>query len=279
MAPKKAAHAARAVTSPSTLVPGKASTRTRRRFIIIYGAPKGRKTTTASTLDPSRTKWIVSDSNCIPTLVAMDRLPPDENLYEVSSIPECIALVNSWLDVADKEGFEALGIDSVVVDSATQFSDWHQQDVAKNSGQRFMGDNAKNNGWQQFNAEFGQFLDGLAILAKHVNVILICHAKEKPDLTKGEWASINLSPQMSLKAGRLANWVFFQTCKDVPVEAKATVDEYIQNIIESRDGSRSGKEVVLNTQPVGAWIAAGPPSLKAEEPGNLQKLLEKEGLL
>lgn len=277
MAPKKPATK---VAVASKLAPGKGSTRVKRRFIIIYGAPKARKTTTASTLDPLRTKWIISDSNCIPTLDALDRLPPDDNLYEVSSIPECIALVNTWLDVIDKEGVDAIGIDNVVVDSATQFSDWHQQDVAKNTGQRYMGDNDKNNGWQQFNAEFGQFLDGLAVLARHVNVVLICHAKEKPNLTKGEWASINLSPQMSGKAGRLANWVLYQTCKDVPVGEKQEPDAFIQNIVENRDGSRSGKEVVLNTQTCGAWIAsANVRHSKAEEPGDLQKMLETEGLL
>ena len=265
---------------PSKMKPGKASRRVKTRFIILYGAPKARKTTSASTLNPARTKWVISDSNSIPTLTALDRLPPDENIYEVTSLHEAREIVEEAINLCETEGAEALGADSFVFDSGTAFSDWHQQDVAKMSGQRFMGDNSKNNGWQQFNAEFGQFLDSLAILSKHVNVVLICHAKEKADLSKGEWAGLNLSPQMALKAGRLGNWVLYQTCRDLVVDEKQKEDAFIQNIVVERDGTRKGKEVVINTMTAGVWIASvNARHLKPEEPGDLQALLEKEGLL
>lgn len=279
MATKKAT-ALRVVASPSKLKPGTGSRRVKTRFVVLYGPPKARKTTSASTLNTARTKWIVSDSNTLPTLAYLNRVPPDENIYEVTSVPEARAIVEEAIELAEKEGADALGVDSVVVDSATQFADWHQEDIAKMTGQRFMGENSKNNGWQQFNTEFGQFLDRLAMLARHVNVILICHSKEKVDFSKGEWAGVNLSPQMALKTGRLANCVFYQTCKDIVVDEKVKPDDFIQNIVENRDGSRSGKEVIINTQTTGLNIASSNISgLAAEEPGDLQKIFEKGGLL
>lgn len=267
--------------APSKMKPGKASRRVRSRFIVLYGAPKCRKTSSASTLNPARTKWIISDSNTIATLVALNRLPPDENIYEVTSVPQGREVIEEAIGICESaDGPEALGVDTFVVDSGTAFSDWHQQDIARMTGQRFMGDNSKNNGWQQFNAEFGQFLDSLATLSKHVNVVLICHAKEKADLSKGEWAGLNLSPQMSLRAARGANWVLYQTCRDLVVDENQKEDAFIQNVVVERDGTRKGKEVVINTMTAGVWIASvNARKLKAEEPGDLQALLEKEGLL
>src|ERR1051326_6158456 len=105
MAKKKTAEAepVRALTSVaaptgSTFQPGKGAARAGKRFVILYGAPKSRKTTSVSTLHGRRVKWLVSDSNCIPTLEAMGRLPHGDDIYELPNITEAKTLVQQMLD-------------------------------------------------------------------------------------------------------------------------------------------------------------------------------------
>lgn len=218
----------------------------------------------------------VVTGNCVPTLSALDRLPPDEDIYEVSNLGDARAFCAEAIK-AGEEG--TLNVPAVVFDSLTQFYDWHQEDIARATSQRFLGDNAKNNGWHQFNVEFGQFLDDLAILGRYTTVVCILHAKEKLDFSKGTFGGIALGPAVSLKASRLANWILFQTIRqwDIPEGETVQSDDYIT--VDEVRGRKRATEVVLHTQPYNGWVATcNARNLGAEEPADLKKVLVKEGL-
>ncbi len=277
-AAKKGAATPVVPNSVSLMEAGKGSTRVKTRLIVLYGGPKVQKTGSCSTIKGA--KWIVSDPNTIPTLDALDRLPPDKDIYEVTSLKETRAVILKMLEVCEKNGPEALGCTAVIKDSATQLVDWHQQDVARETNQRFMGDVKNNNGWQQFNAEFSAFIDDLGLLSKYITVIVICHAKEKMDLSKGDWAGLNLPPQMALKMGRTANWVLYQSKRSYTAGEKDKPDEYVRLSEPDQNGVRKAVEVVIHTETNGLWLAAANGrNLKAEEPGDMAALLRKEGLL
>lgn len=265
----------------SRLRPGGGSKRITTRLITVYGPPKVRKTTACAGLPMGRTKWLISDSNCAPTLRSLDRLPADEDLYEVTSLKEAVELTGEMLKLAQEDGLDALGIDFFVVDSLTQFSDWHQKKVAEETGQRFMGDAGNGTGWQQFNAEFSELLDNLTTLSQlGVNVVVICHSKDKLPKGKGEWAVLNLPPQMSAKVGRLSNWVLFKQLEELVVEDEENppTGPLIETI--ERDSKKWYFRNCFRTVPLDGWTASV-NSLKfdPDEPGDLTKLLEKDGLL
>lgn len=267
-----------AIPSNSKLRPGTGSKRNKTRFIVIYGQPKTRKTTSCANLPMGRTKWIASDSNCVATLDALGRLPHNDDIYEVGSLHEAQTLTNEMLDLCEREGADALGIDFLVLDSFTQFSDWHQQDIAKETNQRYLGEQA-GMGWQQFNAEFGKLLDNLALLTRYVTVIGIGHMKESAFKKKGTNATLSLPPQMAEKLARLANWILFKTFEEkLEVADGFEGDEYVS--VEEIRGEKRYFESVLHTRPSGNVIATvNSFKLLAEEPGDLLKLLEKDGLL
>lgn len=265
----------------SQLRPGGGSKRIKTRLITIYGPPKTRKTTACAGLPIGRTKWLISDSNCVPTLRSLDRLPADEDIYEVASLTEAVELTNEMVKLAQEQGVEALGIDFLVGDSLTQFSDWHQKAVAAETGQRFMGDAGNGAGWQQFNAEFGNLLDNFTLLSQlGVTVVLICHSKDKLAKGKGEWAVLNLPPQMAAKVGRLSNWVLFKQFEELVVaEGEPEPEGPLVEVVE-REGKKWYFRNALRTVPLDGWTASI-NSLKfdPDEPGDLAKLLEKDGLL
>jgi len=266
-----------------TLSPGMGSKRSETRFVVVYGAPKCRKTTSASTL-PKRTKWIVSDSNCVPTLKALGRMPSDPDIYEVVGLtgdPRSGSLgahdLVEEMIAAATDG-NMVDVPAVVIDSVTALCDWHQQDVAKATSQRYMGENPKNNGWQQFNSEFGAFIDAVAELSRHVTVVMIAHAKEKADAAKGDWNGLNLPPQMALKLGRSANWVLFQSISSGAV-TEGTVEDDFTQIVTTGRGEKRAITVTIYTANVGLWIAGvNAVQLGPEEPADLLKLFQKEGL-
>jgi len=264
--------------SKSKLRAGTGTKRNKTRFIVIYAQPKTRKTTSCANLPLGRTKWIASDSNCVATLDALGRLPHNDDIYEVSSLNEATSLTAEMLDLCEREGADALGIDFLVLDSFTQFSDWHQQDVSKETGQRYLGEQA-GLGWQQFNAEFGKLLDNLASLTRYVTVIGIGHMKESAFKKKGTNATLSLPPQMAEKLARLANWILFKTFEEkLEVADGFEGDEYVS--VEEIRGEKRYFESVLHTRPSGNVIATvNSFKLLAEEPGDLVKLLEKDGLL
>jgi hypothetical protein len=244
------------------------------RFIVLYGPPKCRKTGACSYVTGA--KWIVTDSNSIPTLSALDRMPPSEDIYEISNLLEAKTLIGEMIDAASKGG---LPVPAIIFDSVTAMNDWAQQDVAAATGQTFMGANPKQNGWQQFNSEFGSFIDDLAELSRHVTVIAICHAKEKMDASKGDWSGLNLPPQMALKVGRTANWVLYQSIRAYSAEKGAKSDGCV-TITELPNGTAQALECIIHTQNCGMWIAgANARNLLPEEPADMAKLLAKEGLL
>ncbi len=284
--------AAPAPKSKSKLPAGKgAALKSNTRIISVYSVPKTFKTTAVSTLPLGRTKWLVSDPNCIPTLQSLGRLPHPDDIY---SFPNLVAL-KEWLEgalkLAKEEGPEALGIDFLVLDSSTQFSDDYQREWAAETGQKFLGDNKSDNGWQGFNAMFGAVLDLLAALKEFVSVIIISHAKPKLDLKKGEYSGFSLSPAMAEKLGRLSNWVLFKTAEEIIDEdekkrimtEKADSPWYI--IIRDPDAPDDVDRTkvlltVFHTRTVSGWFASvekGP--LAPEEPGtDIMLLLEKAGL-
>jgi len=264
--------------SNSKLRAGTGTKRNKTRFITIYGLPKTRKTTSCANLPLGRTKWLAADSNCIATLDALGRVPHPDDIYEVNSLMDAIQLTNEMLDLAEREGGEALGIDWFVVDSATQFSDWHQQDIAKETTQAFLGERA-GEGWQKFNAEFGKFLDNLAALTRYCNVVVIGHMKESAGKKKGTYATLSLPPQMAEKLARLTNWLLFKTFEEkLEIDEGFEGDEYIS--VEEVRGEKRYYESVLHTRSLGNILASvNSFALSAEEPGDLVKLLEKDGLL
>lgn len=266
-----------AVPSNSKLRAGGGSKRNKTRFIVIYGQPKTRKTTSASTLPLGRTKWIAADSNCVATLDALGRLPHPDDIYEVSSLMDATQLTNEMLDLAEKEGADALGIDYLVIDSFTQFSDWHQQDVARETNQSYLGEQA-GLGWQRFNAEFGKLLDNLATLTRYITVVGIGHMKESAFKKKGTYATLSLPPQMAEKLARLTNWLLYKTFEEkLDVADGFEGDEYI--LKEEVRGEPHYFESLLHTRPMGNVLASvNSFKLNAEEPGDLMKLLEKDGL-
>jgi hypothetical protein len=269
------------VATVSQFRPGGGSKRIKSRLITVYGPPKTRKTTAVSTLPIGRTKWLISDSNCIPTLRSLNRLPADEDIYEVSSLTEALELTGDMVKLAQESGHDALGIDFLVVDSLTQFSDWHQRKIAMETGQRFMGDAGNGTGWQQFNAEFGELLDNFALLSQlGVTVVTICHSKDKLARGKGEWAVFNLPPQMATKVGRLSNWILLKLFEEVVPEDEDNPPSgpLIEEV--ERAGKKWYFRNVLRTMPLDGWTASvNSLALDPDEPGDLAKLLEKDGLL
>lgn len=254
---------------------GKGSKRTKNRLILITGFPKTRKTTSASTLPLGRTKWIASDSNCAATLMALGRMPHDDDFHEVGSLAEAIQLTNEMLDTA--EAGEPLGFDYLVCDSLTQFSNWHQQDISKDTSQSYLGEKA-GEGWQQFNADFGKFLDNLASLTRFVTVVEIGHTKVGFEKKKGANASLSLPPQMAERAAQLANWILYKTLEEkLEMPEGAEADEYI-TVTEVR-GEKKYFESILHTQPSGNIIATvNSFNLLSEEPGDLYAMLKKDGI-
>jgi hypothetical protein len=159
----------------------------------------------------------------------------------------------------------------VVWDSATASSEGHQQDVAKATNQDFLGQNRENGGYVQYNTEFGATFDAFAELAAFVDVVIIAHAKEKGDAKKGDWGGLNLSGQMALKLGRLANWVLYQSISSRDAGVGEVGDAYTTIL-----GGRA-TETVLHTQPLGLWMAGvNAISLIPEEPADLNAILCRE---
>jgi hypothetical protein len=265
--------------SMSKLTPGKGSKRKKTRFISIFGVPKTRKTGSCSTLPRGRTKWLVSDSNCVPTLDMLKRLPHDEDLHECSSLQEALMFTNEALDLAEREGADALGIDYLVVDSVTQFNDWHQQEVAKQTNQSYMGETKEGNGWQQFNAEFGKFFDNLARLTSYCTVICIGHIKESAFKKKGQYATLSLPGQMAEKLARLSNWLLYKTFDELLEVPEGTEADDFITVEEEENGTKRYFESVLWTKAVGNILASVNSSdLKTKEPGDLYKMLQKANL-
>lgn len=279
------------VASVSKLPKGSGSRRVQTRVITIYGPAKTRKTTSLAHLPAGRTKWLISDPNCIPTLRSLDRLPHEDDIYEVNNLEALREFLDSALKLCEdavtegRDPRKELGVDFLVLDSWTQFSDWHQQDVSKATGQRFLGDNDKDNGWQRFNADMGACLDLWAALGRYVTVIGIVHAKEKFKKEKGEYASFSLSPAMAMKLGRLSNWILLKTLDevvddDVKQMAFDHPEDLRFSILEDR-GEKLVYEDLFYTRTTNGWLASvNSMKMQPTEPGrDICALLEKDGLL
>lgn len=264
------------IPSKSMLEPGKGSQRVNTRFIVAYGGPGAGKTTAASTLKGA--KWLVSDSNCVSTLQSLDRLPPDEDLYEISSLTEARMWLSKALDVAATNGPEALGCTAVIADSVTQFSEWHKEDVAKMTNQAFLGER-KGDGWQRFNAEFGGFVGDLASLSKYITVVVIAHSKEKsPDFAKGQWAGLNLSPDAAFQLSAKANWILHLAARTRLVDKGTQGDEFT-TIREQPGEFWEADERALYTVPHDNWMVKAPyGTFNDRELPDLAKLLAKVGM-
>ena len=286
-------------SSGSGFQPGKKATRSGKRFIVVYGAPKGRKTTAVSTLFGRKVKWLISDSNALPTLEALHRVPHPDDTYEVSSLFDAKQLLQQLLEYARAN--DALDFDVLVCDSVTQYFDWAQAEAAKNTNQRFLGDVKDNNGYQLFNADFGEFIELLAQVSQYVHVIAIAHSKAPPSddkaraafKKKGEWGGLNLSPAMAAQLARKANWLLYQTIEtryeeDTPENRQS--DDFITAELLP-NGTVKHTEVLIHTTPVDLYTGSANskmvtkedgsvhPLLDAEEPGSLELILVKEGLL
>ena len=285
-----------ATASKSKLRKGTGSRRETNRIITIYGPFKTRKTGMCRNLPRGRTKWLISDPNCIPTLRALDKVPHADDVYEMTSLTDLVDFLEEALKMAEdavvegRDPNEELGIDFLVLDSFTQFSDWHQQHIAASTGQRFLGDNEKENGWQLFNAQMGRALDCWAALSRYITCIGIVHAKSKVMKNKGEYAAFSLSPAMSERLGRLSNWILLKDFVEVidDAEREKAISEKDDPPVDSpyvveADGDEGFKvyKDLVYTRPVGAYVAsANSPKLLPTETGyDLCYLLRKDGLL
>lgn len=272
-----------APASVSELDAGTGSARVTTRNVVIYGPAKSRKTGACSNFPRGRTKWLVSDPNCIPTLRALKRLPHPNDIYPVNSLGQAVEFLEKVLALAVEKGKVALGIDTLIIDSDTQFSDWHQASVAADTNQRFMGDDEKNNGWQQFNAQFGRYLDLKALISEHIHVVSICHTKPGAKPGKTTFAGLNLPPQMAGKQERLANWVLFKSFTEVnETDISEVPNECL--VTMGPDGKKRYFDSSLWVKPIEGWFA----SANFENPelaeldrvgGDLYALFQEEGLL
>lgn len=277
-----AASSSSAVPRKSMLDPGTGSTRTRTRFIVLYGPPGTGKTTACSVIPNA--KWIATDSNCIPALQALDRLPSNEDIYELKSLVEVKEWCTKAVSVAKEHGAEALGCSAVVFDSITQLSDWHKEDVATATGQTFLGESKPGEGYQKFNSEFGGLVDALASLSRYVTVIVIGHSKEKPpDNARSQWAGINLSPDAAFKLSFKANWVIRSFARSFIV-VKGTAGSEFVTIKETDSDVWEAMERGIYLAPRDGWmtkINAKSIDVTKEDKvlPDMFKLLEREGLL
>ena len=273
MAKKRSSAAANGSSIVDGVEPGKGAAGAKTRFIVPYGPPGSLKTTACGKIGGA--KWVVADQNCIPTLDVQDLLPPDKDLYEVGDLTEATNLIRTWTDAA-VEG--KLRIPAVVVDSITALHDFTEQDVATAHGSSYLGENAKDNGWQDFNNRLGRFIDALGELARHVNVLAICHAREKADATKGDWQGLNLGPKCANKLARVANWVLYHT-----IQSESWSEGMVEGPLLWRRDTPEGALAVhcqVHTMPTGLWLAkVNARNLDAIEPPDYGAILKKEGLI
>lgn len=221
--------------------------------------------------------------NCIPTLRALKRLPHPSDIYQVTSLGAAVEFLEKVLALATEKGKGALGIDTLIIDSDTQFSDWHQAAVAADTNQRFMGDDEKNNGWQQFNAQFGRYLDLKALISSYIHVISICHTKPGAKPGKTTFAGLNLPPQMAGKQERLANWVLFKSFTEVnETDIGEVPNECL--ITMGPDNKKRYFDSSIWLKPIEGWFAsANLENVELAEldrvGGDLYALFKEEGLL
>lgn len=274
------------VASVSSLPPGTGTNRVSTRLIGIYGPPKSRKTGSCAYLPMGRTKWLVSDSNCAPTLDALDRMPAPDDFYEFKTLEEIIDWLRAFCTMAASDGTDVLGIDYLVVDSLTQYAEWAQRDIAEATNQSYLGEKKgwDENGYQAFNAKYLTFLDLLATAARYVTVIAIAHSKElKEKQKKGEFGGLNLSGQMSTAFGRKCNWLLLKTFEVLGDDGSTAEDEMTQKVTEP-DGTVVFERSILWTKStVDGYTATA--NLKAANrerarwPGDIRVLLRAEGLM
>ncbi len=288
MAAKKSKEPAREApaASISDLPPGGGTKAVKTRLIGIYGPPKCRKTTSVAYLPMGRTKWLVSDSNCAATLEALDRMPDSTDFYEMKSVEMANEWMKKLLDLVEANGPESLGIDYLIIDSLTQFYEWHATDVAAATGQTYLGQlkGWDSNGYMQFNATFLQFLDLIASVSKYVTVFCIAHSKELHEKQKkGEFGGLNLGGQMSMAFGRKCNWLLLKTLTILPDDGTVKESETITKYTRE-DGIVEFEEDVLHTKSlVDGYFAVASLKLKNRDrtkwPGDIRVLLRAEGLL
>lgn len=221
----------------------------------------------------------------IATLRALGRLPAKKHLYKVSGVLECKELCYKMLDAIEQKG---LKIPAVVLDSMTTLNNWHQADVAKDHGQKYLGQrlSAKQDGahWQDFNSSMGGLIEALSQLSKKTHVVVICHATEKSDVSKGVWHGLSLTPKVAERMAQTANWVLYATTESRMIgDGEPTEDDEFSTVVESGSKNARVKTRItrtLYTQPIGIWtVKCANRQLRAEEPNDVAALLKKEGLL
>lgn len=276
---------ARVYKAAANLPKGTGATRSGKKLVKVYSPQKTGKTHGMKKLMEMGAALIATDPNCISTLEQIGALPPPELIYEPTSLTETMEILNKLLDAAEENAKAnpkadfPLGIPALIFDSDTAVAEWHQSDVANETGQRFLGE-TKGGGWQKFNADFGRLVDRLAEVARYTNVVIIGHSKEKANADEGEGkASFMLPPAMALKVGRTVNWILYQT---VDTTSWKEGDEILEGVDEIRE-DRIGKIRVrrlYRTIPYQGFAASAPQNLfQPSEPVDLAAMLIKAGAL
>lgn len=273
----------RVLSRAANLPVGGGALRTGRKIVAVYGTYKVRKTGGIGQSLPDA-DWMVSDSNCVPTLEELGVLPPPERLHEIENLEHGCEVIDKYLNAGDEnvkngQRDNPLGIPAFVTDSLTQISEWHQADTARATSQTYMGQNPKEGGWQKFNAEFIRLIDKLAELARYTNVVLVLHAKDKLDVSKGQYAGFQLPPAMAAKVGRTVNWILYQTLEREPFGESDKLLEGFDTVEEGDDGKYRVR-VAYHTRPVYGYSAVANGRLfRPIEPVDIGAMLRKAGAL
>lgn len=217
-----------------------------RRYIGLYGPPKGRKTTACASLDA---RWIVNDKNCLATLEDQHPNVNNGKVHLVDGYAGALATAQNFLEVAESEGAAALQCEAVILDSLTETYDDLESITP---GTDFKHWNAVIEGMKALN-------NVLTKLSKFVHVIVIAHAPPKADTAvekKGEWAILSITSKAAEIFARSFSWLV-----------------YIAG------GSFDFK---LQVQPVGVYVAAASAKdvdLTKVVTGDLRELMVEANLL
>ncbi len=202
MAVKKASAARSVVPSKSSSLPQAAPIQgVGKRYIVLYGPPKTRKTTGCVSLNA---RWLASDPNCLATLEERKEDFDPEKFYQCPTIDEAITLARQFSEIAREEGPDALDCEAIVGDSLTAWYDRLESDTPERA-----------NGFERWNSiisKLRELNDALSELAKFIHVILIAHAPAKTNdavKKKGDWAILSLPGKSGEFFARSCNWMLF----------------------------------------------------------------------
>lgn len=211
----------------------------RTRYVILYGPPKGRKTT--ATLKLRNALYVVCDANFSATVA-------DQGGVSDEQITDCTE--DGWflmmqrfeelvaLGVENPNVFVEAGVEAVVADSITAVYNNLDVTVTSKGFER----------WAEIGRKLKEMNDVLVKLKNFVNVVLIAHAPQKAGEKvdkKGEWAILSLPGQSGEPFAQSCNWLLYlggestewqiQTMPSGIYQASAHVKEVDLSVVRTGD--------------------------------------------